>query len=130
MLSNYSKTAEVRQATEWDRYRSYALEKADTRRRPILLGAVFLMLMIVTCNHFDTAGLQVSVNAFWVLLGLVMPMAILFATDCDWVGASLQIICQSQLGKLLSPHVPTSTVQPFYFSAVTAVLLTPPRLIS
>lgn len=130
MLSKYSKTAEIRQATDWDRYRDYALEKADAYRRPILLSAVFLMLMIVTYNHFDTTGLQASVNVFWVLLGLVMPMSILFATDCDLVGASLQIICQSQLGKLLSPFVTTSTVQPFYFSAVTAVPLTPPRLFS
>jgi hypothetical protein len=89
-----------------------------------------LMLMIIICNHFDTVGLQASVNPFWVLLGLVMPTAILFATDCDLVGASLQIICQSQLGKLLSPHVPTSTVQSFYFSVVIAVPLTPPRLIA
>lgn len=130
MLSKYSKTAEIRQSTDWDRYRGYALEKADAYRYPTLFGAVILMLMIVTYNHFDTAGLQASVNAFWILLGLVMPMAILFATDCDLVGASLQIICQSQLGKLLSPHVPISTVQLFYFSVVTAVPLTPPRLIA
>lgn len=130
MLSKYSKIAEIRQTTEWDRYRGCALEKADVYRRPILFGAVFSMLMIAAYNHFDTAGLQASVNALWVLLGLVMPMAILFATDSDLLGASLQIICQSQVGKLLSPHLPTSTVQLFYISAVTAVPLTPPRLIA
>ena len=130
MITCISKSQRSAVNSVWQKKREFLLETVKPYRRACAMAAVALILAIVSINGFDDAGLLTSRSEAWALLFLILPMAFVFANDCDPVGAAFSL-AQQFFFFLMSVFVTLNPIHSTtHISPALSVHLPPPRLAS